>query len=787
MGLLAGSAWADGMIVPVRPEFRVRGAWSVKYHHVNINVRDQVASVSIDQEFVYDGPGRVEVVPMPGPRADIMPRPRPIPPPPVRWPDMIEVEYFFPVPPEAAIDSMTLMVDGKEFAAKLYKADEARRIYEDIVRAKKDPALLEYVGFGLLKTSAFPLQAGKPCRVAVTYKSVCRKDRDLVEVWYPLNTEKFSAKAIEDVRVKVDIKAGADILAVYSPSHDLDVRKDKDDPRHVEAVYQAKNTLPIADFQVYYKAADEKVGASLLTHQADLKKDGYFMLLVSPNPRSGRDKVVPKDVILVLDTSGSMTGDKVDQAKTAVRFVIKNLNGQDRFNVIPYSDTTEAFFDTPVEASPEKVAKAMDLVDRIEARGGTNIHDALQLAMKMADTRGKDGKGDRPVYVLFYTDGQPTVGKVNEKDILEDTRKANAGGARIFAFGVGYDVNVRLLDRLVGDNGGKSDYVKPKEAIEGKISSLYSKIKNPVMTDLKVQIKGVKIKDMYPRQVGDLFEGDQIVLAGRYDPEELAKTAKPHDGLYSTQLVITGRYEGAERAFEYPVTVAADTKDCRYQFVEKIWAVRRVGFLLDQIQLSGKSQELIDELVRLSRDYGIMTPYTSFLADERTELHRPMAVREHASGEMYALSVVTGGAGQAGAVGRQRLAENDKGFAPAARSSPADAGGMVAKSGSVYDGGAKVGWDNVKDYEDGKQDVVANLRQVGQQNLYRRGNVWIAADAADTDLEKDKDKVITIDRFSKEYFELVKANTVEQNRVLSSQQDKEELVLKVRGQLYRIR
>jgi Ca-activated chloride channel family protein len=775
------------MIVPVRPEFRVRGAWSVKYHHVNINVRDQVASVSIDQEFVYDGPGRVEVVPMPGPRADIMPRPRPIPPPPVRWPDMIEVEYFFPVPPEAAIDSMTLMVDGKEFAAKLYKADEARRIYEDIVRAKKDPALLEYVGFGLLKTSAFPLQAGKPCRVAVTYKSVCRKDRDLVEVWYPLNTEKFSAKAIEDVRVKVDIKAGADILAVYSPSHDLDVRKDKDDPRHVEAVYQAKNTLPIADFQVYYKAADEKVGASLLTHQVDLKKDGYFMMLVSPNPRSGRDKVVAKDVILILDTSGSMTGDKVDQAKTAVRFVIKNLNPQDRFNVIAYSDTTEAFFDTPVEASPEKVAKAMDLVDRIEARGGTNIHDALQLAMKMADARGKDGKGDRPVYVLFYTDGQPTVGKVNEKDILDDTRKANAGGARIFAFGVGYDVNVRLLDRLVGDNGGKSDYVKPKEAIEGKISSLYSKIKNPVMTDLKVQIKGVKIKDMYPRQIGDLFEGDQIVLAGRYDPDELAKTAKPHDGLYSTQLVITGRYEGAERAFEYPVTVAADTKDCRYQFVEKIWAVRRVGFLLDQIQLSGQNKELIDELVRLSRDYGIMTPYTSFLADERTEIHRRDTVAIRAMDEARVLEKTSGGEGQMGAMNRQWLNGADKIAAPSAPTGGPGGGLALGSGASVYDGAVQHGYRDTKDYEEGKKEIVANVRQVGNQAMYRRGNVWIAAEATTVDLDKEKDKIITVDRFSKEYFELVKANTPTQNQVLSSQQDHEELIVNLRGQLYRIR
>ncbi len=178
LSVWADVALADGMIVPVRPEHRVRGEWAVKYHHVDITVRDQVASVTIDQEFVNTGSAA------------------------------IEVEYLFPVPPDAAIDSMTLSVDGKEFAAKLLKADEARKIYEDIVRRKKDPALLEYVGFGLYKTSAFPLEPGKPAKVIVHYTSVCKKDRDLVEVWYPLNTEKFSAKAIEDVKVTVDIKTG---------------------------------------------------------------------------------------------------------------------------------------------------------------------------------------------------------------------------------------------------------------------------------------------------------------------------------------------------------------------------------------------------------------------------------------------------------------------------------------------------------------------------------------------------------------------------------------------------
>ncbi|MCP4376488.1 MAG: VWA domain-containing protein, partial [bacterium] len=318
----ADLALGDGMIVPIRPDIRVRGSWAVKYHHVNVLVRDQVAAVSVDQAFVNTGKG------------------------------MIEVEYLFPVPPGAAIDSMTLVVDGKEFAAKLLKADEARKIYEDIVRRKKDPALLEYVGFGLYKTRAFPLMPGKPCKVIVTYKSICRKDQDLVEVWYPLNTEKYSARAIDSVRVRVDIKSKADIGPVYSPTHSLNVKRKA--PNHVIGTYEVKKALPTTDFQLFYKSANEKIGASLVTHQGDPKTDGHFMMLVSPNPRNARTAVAAKNVIAVFDHSGSMSDKKIAQAKEALKFVLKNLNPEDNFNVVSYNDSVETFFATMVTANKEK-------------------------------------------------------------------------------------------------------------------------------------------------------------------------------------------------------------------------------------------------------------------------------------------------------------------------------------------------------------------------------------------------------------------------------------------------
>jgi len=748
----ASAALADGMIVPVRPELRVRGNWAVKYHHVDITVRDQVANVAIDQEFVNTGSG------------------------------MIEVEYLFPIPPGAAIDSMTLIVNGKEFAARLLPAEEARKAYEDIVRTKKDPALLEYAGFGMYRTRAFPLEPGKPCKVIVTYKNTPKRDHDLVEVWYPLNTEKFSAKPIESVRVTVDIKTKQDLVAVYSPTHDL--KKDRKDSTRVIATYEAKNDLPTTDFQLFYKAADKDVAATLLTWQPDSKTDGYFMMLVSPNPQGASDRVTPKDIVAVLDHSGSMSGDKIAQAKEALRYIIRNLNKDDRFNIVLYNDQIEPMFDSMRSVNDRDVQDAMDRIDRLSATGGTNIDEALTAALAQCTDK------HRPTYVLFFTDGQPTVGKTSEADILSDASAANKNKARIFAFGVGYEPNVRLLDKLAGDNRGRSDYVKPKEPIEAKVSSLYAKIKNPVMTDLTASIEGLRLKDMYPRHLDDLFDGDQIVLVGRYDAGDARKLPTEEVGLGGSTLVIKGRYEGKERAFEYPVTVNKGPGAGTYQFVEKLWAIRRVGWLLDEIQLRGKSQEVIDELIRLSRDYGIMTPYTSFLADERTPLGNREKLRASGTAAVAPLGKVSDATGQWGAMNRQALnAAESPGVTlapgePARTESKAD----MARGGTAAMGPANIGYASQAAYEEGgKGGAVENVRQVGNNYvLYRRGQIWMMPNTANLDLEKDKDKVVQIKRFSDEYFNLVRANTSDQNAVMASQKSGEQLLVNFRGQAYNI-
>jgi len=742
------AAWGQGMIVPVRPDVPIRGHWSVKYHHARITVRDQVASVHVDQAFENHAGGD------------------------------LEVEYFFPIPPGAAIESLTMLVNGTELPGKLMEAKEARRIYEDIVRRKKDPALLEYMGYGLYRTRAFPLQKGKPANVVITYTTVCRKDLDAVEVLYPLNTEKYSTKKVEDVKVEVDIQARADITAVYSPSHDLEVKRLE--PRRVLATYHAKDELPDTDFQVYYKAADEKIGATVLSHRGNPKQDGYFLVLVSPNPKTSAAHVASKDLVVVLDHSGSMAQNgKMDQAKEALRQVLGSLGVEDRFNVVTFCDSVDTVFAKLTAAGKEKVAEAVEALDRLSPTGGTNIDEALTMAMGMFE------KDDRPGYVLFLTDGIPTVGERNEGQIVKNITKANAAKVRLFALGVGYDVNVKLIDKLVDVNRGVSDYVKPKEPLEVKVSRLYDKIKKPVMTELKVAFEGVRTTMTYPRELPDLFDGGQMLLVGRYD-----------DGA-ATKLTVSGNLAGRNQTFEYKAVLAKESETNRYKFVERLWAVRRVGYLLDEIQLNGESKEVVDELVRLSTEYGIMTPYTAFLADETVALNKAGEVGRLARGHADALAgTSTGGAGHVASDVRRKLREAERaagssGPAPTARLAPGLTPADDGRSGK--DAGVKVyGYTSTRAYEEGKAESrLESVTLAGDKTLFRRGDVWLAKEAAEKlDLAKgleNLENVKVIERFSEAYFKLVHENTLDENRVMASQPPDREMILELRGQFYRIK
>ena len=549
---------ADGIIIPEPPGVPL----AIKYHRVVVDIEKQAARTEIDQVFLN----------------------------PVEWD--VEGTYIFPLPEDASFSAFSMYVDGVPLSAEILAAEEARQIYEDIVRQRIDPALLEYVGRGAYRARIFPIPGKGEKRLELVYDEILQQDAGIVRYVYPLNTEKFSAEPLEDVSVQVQIRSSVPIRAVYSPSHEIIVERQEE--TKVRVIYADEGVTPSEDFVLYYTLSRDEVGIDLLTYFPPELAAGYYMLLAAPEAVPSTDQVVPKRMIMVFDRSGSMAGEKMDQAREALKFAVQHLNEGDEFNIVDYSTTVSSFADEVVTITEETRQQVREYIDAIEAMGGTNIHDALVRALDMMH-------GDeRAEMVVFMTDGKPTIGETQTKKILAGVAAANAAPARIFVFGVGNEVNTHLLDRIAGEHGGAPSYVKPGEDIEAAISSFYTKVSSPVLADLELEFTGARRRDYYPQTLPDLFRGGQVVQVGRLDDQG------------EVSVALSGQILGEHQVF----TRTVDTRQSGPDFLPRLWATRKVGFLLDQIRLHGTDDELVEEIVALSKLYGIITPYTSFLIVE---------------------------------------------------------------------------------------------------------------------------------------------------------------------------
>ncbi|MBC8358083.1 MAG: VWA domain-containing protein [Candidatus Aminicenantes bacterium] len=560
---LAENLLADGFIIP-RPGPGERiPPLTVKYHRVSVEIINQVARTSIDQVFINNHPRDIEGI------------------------------FIFPLPEEAAISEFSMYIGDKKIEGEILDRDQARRIYEDIVRRLKDPALLEYVGRNMFRARIYPIPARGEKRIKLSYSEILKAERNLVRYVYPLNTERFSLHPIKDVTVSVKIDSKIPISNIYSPSHKVSIRKEG--KNQARASFEGKNIKPEKDFILYYSLSQENIGLSFMNWEGP--EDNYFMFLASPSYVSKKEKVLNKNLIFVIDSSGSMSGKKIKQAKEAVRFVINHLDKKDRFSLVDFDDGVNLFSSEIIVANPGNIEKALQFVEKIEDSGGTNINDALLQALKMVE------RGERPNYILFLTDGLPTVGITRTAEILKNISKTNELKCRIFVFGVGYDVNTELLDRISSDNRGTSVYVDENEDLEIAISSYYEKISSPLLSDLVIDFEGIKVRDVYPRVMPDLFKGSQLILIGKYDGKGPVTTA------------LSGKVRKKEEKFILKKQELV--KEESYSFLPRLWATRRIGYLIEEIRLYGVNKELVDEVKKLGLKYGIVTPYTSFLVTEK--------------------------------------------------------------------------------------------------------------------------------------------------------------------------
>jgi Ca-activated chloride channel family protein len=635
----------------------------------------------------------------------------------LRNPHGVPVEgiFLYPLPPDASVSDFSYRMGDREMKGELLDRDKARRIYEDIVRQLRDPALLEYQGGGVFKASIFPVEPRSETQTKLQFTQVLKAENGVVRYAHAVKLGRTNPNRGK-LTVEVRVQSATAIKSVYSPTHQLDVVRQGD--HQVKASCEETDTDFAQDFLLLYTLAERDFGVNVLTHrQGD--EPGTFLLLLSPRQDWGDREIVGKDVVLVLDTSGSMQGRKMEQARGAFDYCLGALRPEDRFGLVTFATEARKLEDKLLDANTENVTRARQFVGKLQAAGATALNDAL------VDALGLLGKaGDRPAMIIFLTDGLPTAGERNTDRILKNVAAANGGDekarrARLFVFGVGNDVNTHLLDQLAEANSGVSQYVRPGEDIEEAVSTLYRKLSHPVLTDLELSLPQAKPQMLYPSRLPDLFVGSQVVMVGRYE------------GNGPVAITLSGRSGGERQSSVYEANFPAVNAENDY--LPRVWAVRRIGYLLDQIRLNGEEKELKDEVVRLALKYGIVTPYTSYLVQEDERVRRDR----------------TGNIAQKGAFDstRPEAAQANVAGAPAAPAPQQARDAMGAQVG----GGAVHAAQYVRALKENSQFTRGDrtYQNVGRRTFYADGENWVDSGW------REGLQVVKVQAFSAAYFELL--------------------------------
>jgi Ca-activated chloride channel family protein len=607
-----------------------------------------------------------------------------------------EGSYLYPMPGEAVFTNFSLWMGNQEVRGETMNAEQARTIYEEIVRRRKDPALLTFAGYGLVRAQVFPIEPGDTRKVVLRYTQLLTRAGDALRLRYTFGNR----GATSDIRYRVTVTNAARYGTPYSPTHRIDTRR-AGDRLEISLASEAAGQL-----ELFLPLRQGLVGTSLVTH-APGGEDGYFMLLLAP-AEAEAGAGVPRDLTLVVDVSGSMSGTKLEQAKAALNQALGTLGSKDGFRVIAFSSQVRRFREGFVPATRDNLTAAREFVDGLGADGGTNIAGALEAAL---DT---PSDGERLSMVVFMTDGLPSIGE-QAPDRIAEQAAGRMGRARVFTVGIGHDVNTYLLDRLASRGRGTSEYVTPGSNVETAMGSLLSKLRYPALVDLRIAETPVTLAQTLPAQLPDLFYGEELVVFGRY---------KGHG---SGTIVVTGARNGKPERI--PVSASFSASEPGNDFIPKLWAARQIGDLTRQIRLEGASSSLVDQVRQLGLRYGILTEYTSYLVQEPTDIARPgvpVPLREDQIGGARNSAAQTG----AGAFERAKASAklSDSKTLAAAEAAASDRLESLSREGAS----------------------APETRRAGGRLFIRRGKVW--TDVA----QADRITVTDVAAYSRAYFELVR-------------------------------
>ncbi|NUN16196.1 MAG: VWA domain-containing protein [Myxococcales bacterium] len=698
------SASATGLLIP---KDRNLPPLAISYHRIEVSIDNGTATTKVDQAFRN------------------------------HTSQVLEATYVFPVPDGASVDDFALYINGKRVEGKVLEKNQARGIYEEIVRRMADPGLLEWMGHNLFQARVYPVPAGGEQKVEIAFSQVLPFDGGVYKYTYPLKgAHGPSPTTLQDLTLTAKVRSKIPIRSLYSPSHDIYVRRKTDDVATVG--FEKDKARLDQDFVLYYSVSQKDIGLNLLTYRPS-DEPGYFLLMMSPKSSYAEDEILEKSVTFVIDTSGSMQGTKMQNAKEALKHCLTRLGPRDSFNIIRFSSDVESWANEFKAVTTDSVNDGVRFVDSMEAAGGTAIHEALLLAM--------GGRTRKTHLVVFITDGRPTVGETALESILRDVNAANETRARVFVFGVGDDLNAHLLDRIAEENGGTSAYVRGDSDMETTIASFFEKVSYPVLVDPKVDIIGGKTYGILPKRLPDLFRGSQVILTGRYrDAGDIL-------------VRLHGEVEQRSMNFDFEGTLPKESGE--HGFIARLWATRQVGYLLDEIRLRGESKELRDEIIQLGTRFGIVTPYTSYLV---TEPNSPMAPpnprpiilgsQRPAPEDIRRQLEAQGGAGMGtgGPAGAPKTDTGARGWemdneAPAAQSRITSADELKAAEGSVAVESAKK-IVRMKSVERSREDKDVPIRHVKGKTLKWNGKEWV------DETYKSGMKTIEVRYMSEAYFDI---------------------------------
>jgi len=540
------------------------------------------------------------------------------------FPHKIEAVYTFPLPQNAAVDDMTMHVGARVVKGKIKPREEARAIYEAARASGRVASLLDQERPNIFTQSVANIMPGEKVTIEISYVETLKFEDGSYEFVFPMvvgpryipgrptgrqgggwspDTDQVpdasritppvavpGTRAGHDISIEVKLDAGLPVDSLTCASHAVEVNRTSANAATVRLKDQA--TIPNKDFILRYDVAGRKIQDAVLAHRAE--RGGFFTLILQPPERVAPAEVPPKELVFVLDTSGSMSGFPIEKAKETMQLALNGLYPRDTFNLITFSGDTHILFPKPVPATADNLAQAREFLATRRGGGGTEMMTAIRAALDPSDAQG------HVRIVCFMTDGY--VG--NDMEIVAEVRKHP--NARVFSFGIGSSVNRFLLDKMAAEGKGEVEYVGLKDDGSAAARRFHERVRNPLLTDISIDWGGLAVEDVYPKRIPDLFGAQPVIVSGRY--------TAPGRGL----VRLRGRMAGREVVREIPVILPANEPS--HDVLASLWARRKIDDLMS-VDYAGMQRGIAStkaEITQLGIEYRLMTQFTSFVAVEET-------------------------------------------------------------------------------------------------------------------------------------------------------------------------